>query len=85
MKWLNLIEKLIKIINGALVFDTKKGKNAFLSLETAANQMIGMEYEIICRSFYSTKNQVTKIKLLVKPTPPPKNIEQRSQEEEMTS
>lgn len=37
MKWFNLIEKLIKIINGALVFDTKKGETDFLSLETAAN------------------------------------------------
>lgn len=84
MKWFNLIEKLIKIINGALVFDTKKGETDFLSLETAANQMIRMEYEIICRSLYSTKNQVSKINLLIKPTPRPK-IEQRSQEEEMTS
>lgn len=28
---------------------------------------MGMEYEIIRRSLYSTKNQVTKINLLIKP------------------
>lgn len=29
--------------------------------------MLGMEYKKVCRSLYSTKNQVTKINILIKP------------------
>ena len=78
MKQFNLVEQLIKIINGTLVFDMDKEVEITSYFQKHCSEIDdgnGIQ-NTVCRSPYATKNQVTKSSHLQNQT---KAMGQRSQ------